>query len=326
MKCINKLTAFMLCGVICVMTLTGCGKTGYDIPYDAYSSNSSFTVLDAAEADKSETFASELCVVNEDYNVSAVDMSQADAAALFSLSDKEVLYAKNAHEVLYPASLTKVMTALVALKNGSGEDMLTASPNVQVTEPGAQLCGLKPGDTMTLNQALRILLMYSANDVAIMIAEQYGGTVDNFCKMMNEEANALGATNCSFVNPNGLTDEMQYVTAYDMYLIFNEACKYELFREIIGMSSYTTVYYDANGGEISFDKTSTNRFLNGDAQAPTGITVLGGKTGTTAAAGHCLILLSSDVSGKSYISIILKSEETDAVYSEMTDLLGLIYE
>ena len=109
-----------------------------------------------------------------------------------------------------------------------------------------------------------------------------------------------------------------------LYLIFNEACKYELFKEIIGMSSYATVYYDANGGEVSFDKPSTNWYFNGEAAAPAGITVLGGKTGTTSAARNCLVLLSSDTSGKSYISVILKSQERAVMYTEMTDLLSII--
>jgi len=309
---------------VCALVLSGCGSEDYALPYNAYSSNSSFTVLSADRADKAETFAADLCVVNENYNESVVDMSEAEAAALFSLNDGEVLYAKNVHEVLYPASLTKVMTALVALKNGNREDILKASANVKITEPGAQVCGLKAGDTMTLDQALRILLLYSANDVAVMIAEQYGGTTEHFCEMMNAEAQALGATNCNFVNPHGLTDENHYITAYDMYLIFNEACKYELFKEIIGMSSYTTVYYDANGREVNFDKKTTNQFLSGAASAPAGITVAGGKTGTTNAAKNCLILLSSDTSGKSYISVILKSSERTTLYTEMTDLLGII--
>lgn len=294
------------------------------MPYDTYSANSSFTVLSADQAGRAGTFAADLCIANENYNESAVDMSEAEAAGLFSLGDKQTLYSKNIHEQLYPASLTKIMTALVALKNGNREDMLTASANVKITESGAQLCGLKEGDKMTLDQALRILLIYSANDVAIMIAEQYGGTTEHFCEMMNEEARAIGATNCNFVNPNGLTDEEHYVTAYDMYLIFNEACKYELFKEIIGMSSYTTVYYDAGGGEISFDKPSTNWYYNGEATPPAGITVLGGKTGTTNAARNCLVLLSSDTSGKSYISIVMKSPERGIMYTEMTDLLGVI--
>lgn len=314
----------MTCICLSTLLLTGCGRGSYEMPYDAYSPNSSYTVLSVDQAGRAETFAADLCIANENYNESAVDMSQAEAAGLFSLRDKQTLYAKNIHEQLYPASLTKVMTALVALKNGNREDVLTASANVKITESGAQLCGLKQGDTMTLDQALRILLMQSANDVAIMIAEQYGGTVEHFCEMMNEEARAIGATNCNFSNPNGLTEETHYVTAYDMYLIFNEACKYELFKEIIGMSSYTTVYYDANGGEISFDKPSTNWYFNGEASAPSGITVLGGKTGTTNAARNCLVLLSSDTSGKSYISVILKSEERGIMYTEMTDLLNVI--
>ncbi len=294
------------------------------MPYDAYSANSSFTVLGADQAGRAETFAADLCIANENYNEDAVDMSEAEAAGLFSLGDKQTLYAKNIHEQLYPASITKVMTALVALKNGNREDVLTASANVTITEPGATLSGLKPGDKMTLDQALRILLIQSANDVAIMIAEQYGGTAEHFCEMMNEEAVSIGATNCNFTNPHGLTEENHYVTAYDLYLIFNEACKYELFKEIIGMSSYATVYYDANGGEVSFDKNSTNWYFNGEAAAPAGITVLGGKTGTTSAARNCLVLLSSDTSGKSYISVILKSQERAVMYTEMTDLLSII--
>lgn len=307
-----------------MLFLTGCGSGGYAMPYDAYSANSSFTVLSADQAGRAETFAADLCIANENYNESAVDMSEAEAAGLFSIGDKQTLYSKNVHERLYPASLTKVMTALVALKNGNREDVLTASANVKITEPGATLSGLKEGDRMTLDQALRILLLQSANDVAVMIAEQYGGTVEHFCEMMNEEARTLGATNCNFVNPHGLTDEEHYITAYDMYLIFNEACKYELFKEVIGMSSYSTVYYDAGGGEISYEKPSTNWYFNGEAVAPTGITVLGGKTGTTSAARNCLVLLSSDTSGKSYISVILKSEERGIMYSEMTDLLTVI--
>lgn len=313
----------MIC-FLCAALLTGCARVQYAMPYDAYAANSSFTVLSADKAGRAETFAANLCVANENVNESAVDMSEAEAAGLFSIGDAKSLYVKNIHEVLYPASLTKVMTALVALKNGNRDDVLTASANVKITETGASLAGLKTGDKMTLDQALRMLLLQSANDVAVMIAEKYGGTVDQFAEMMNEEAVAIGATKSHFTNPHGLTDEEHFVTAYDMYLIFNEACKYELFKEIIGMSAYSTVYYNANGGEISYDKPSTNWYLGGEATAPTGVTVRGGKTGTTNAAGNCLVLLSSDTSGKSYISVILKSKERQIMYAEMTDLLSLI--
>ena len=149
-----------------------------------------------------------------------------------------------------------------------------------------------------------------------------GGSVDNFVDMMNQEARRLGATNTNFVNPHGLTADKHYTTAYDLYLIFNEAIKYETFREIIQMSSYQTTYYDARGNPKSVDKKTTNLFLRGDRQAPANVTVIGGKTGNTSKAGQCLMLLTKDVGGASYISVILRSDST--VYEEMSELLGEI--
>ncbi len=150
------------------------------------------------------------------------------------------------------------------------------------------------------------------------------GSVDAFAEMMNEEALTLGATNSHFINPHGLPDDNHYTTAYDMYLIMNAAVKYSLFNEIIQMDSYTTVYHDKNGAEKEVSVNNTNYYIQGTATAPGGITVIGGKTGTTNAAGHCLILLSRDTSSKPYISIIMRAEDKDALYGQMTDLLGEI--
>ena len=214
--------------------LTGCGNISYTFPYNVNSNVSSFNVLAGTGTGKADAFASDLCVVTEDrMGDGSVDMTQASAAVLFDVNNREVLYSKNAHERLYPASLTKVMTALVALKNASLDTVLTATDSVKINESGAQLCGLKSGDTMTLDQALHILLMYSANDAAMLIAENVGGSVDHFVEMMNEEAMRLGATNTSFANPHGLSDDNHFTTAYDLYLIFNEAIKYDSFNEII---------------------------------------------------------------------------------------------
>ena len=251
-------------------------------------------------------------------------MSSAEAVALFDVNGRNVIFSKNAHERLHPASLTKVMTALVALQNGSLDQTLTATDSVKITESGAQLCGLKAGDTMTLDQALHILLIYSANDAANLIAENVGGSIEHFVEMMNDEAKRIGATNTNFVNPHGLTDENHYTTAYDLYLIFNEAAKYDTFNEIIQMPEYQTVYYDGKGKEKSVEYKSTNRFVKNEAQAPDKINVIGGKTGTTAAAGHCLILLSKDQSGSPYISVILRGDSTDSVYAKMAELLNEI--
>ena len=201
---------------------------------------------------------------------------------------------------------------------------LTASANVANLESGAQVCGLKEGDQMTLDQALHILLIYSANDVAVMIAEGIGGSVEEFADMMNEEALEIGATNTHFVNPHGLSDDNHYTTVYDMYLITNAAVQYERFNEIIRTTEYSTVYYDKNGNSKELNVNSTNYYFQGQAQAPAGITVLGGKTGTTNAAGHCLVLVSRDTSGNPYISVIMRAESREDLYSQMSDLLDEI--
>lgn len=322
MKCIGKLTGIGL--TVCMVFLCGCGSLKYDMAYSSVTDVSSFNVAAGDESTRADAFASGLCITTADLESETVDMSQAEAALLCDLNSTEVLYSKNAHERVYPASLTKIMTALVALENGSLDQTLTATDAVQINESGAQLLGLKTGDTMTLNQALHFLLLYSANDVANLIAENIGGTVDDFVAMMNEEAQALGATNTHFANAHGLTDEEHYTTPYDLYLIFNAAIKYEAFSEIIQTTSYETTYYDKNGAAVEKSITTTNRYIKGDASAPANVNVIGGKTGTTAAAGHCLILLSRDNSGNPYISVIMHSEDGDALYAEMTDLLDEI--
>lgn len=320
----RRMTALVLGLSMVVFLFSGCGNLKYDMDYQSAAKVSSFNVTVGQENGLATPFAADLCVVSGNVDSETVDMTKAEAAVLFDLNGKETLYSKNAHERLYPASLTKVMTALVALKNGSLDQTLTASDAVKITESGAQLCGLKTGDTMTLNQALHILLLYSANDAANLIAENIGGSVDHFVEMMNEEAQRLGATNTHFANAHGLTDEDHYTTPYDLYLIFNEAIKYEAFNEIIHMTSYQTTYHDANGREREVSYTTTNRFLKGDFQAPANVNIIGGKTGTTNAAGHCLMIFSRDAQGAPYISVILKAESNDDVYLQMADLLDEI--
>ena len=305
------------------LNMTGCGKASFAMPYHENTGLSGFNVIENGESVAAlNPFASDLCVIPQDIAFDdSVDMTEAGAAILFGLEEKEILFSKNPHEKLYPASLTKVMTALVALENGNLEQILTATNEVNITEAGAQLCGLKAGDTMTLSQALHILLIYSANDVAMLIAENIGQTVDGFITLMNEKAQEIGATNTHFVNPHGLTDVEHYTTAYDLYLIFNEALKYNTFYEIIHMTSYQTTYQDKNGADKELSFQTTNRFLRGHFQPPSNITVIGGKSGTTNAAGHCLMLLSKDTSGSPYISIILRSKTNDILYTQMIDLL-----
>lgn len=320
MKCTSKKTVFMAFSL--ALLLTGCGQAQFAMPYTADSEVSSFRIVNQEErSETAQPFAAGLCVVNSNITPESVDMSNTSGAGLFDLNRHNVLYAKNVHEKLYPASLTKVMTALVALENGSADSVLTASANVKNLESGATMCGLNEGDQMTLDQALHLLLISSANDAAVMIAEGVAGSTEAFADMMNEKALSLGATNTHFVNPHGLSDEEHYTTVYDMYLIMDAALDYSLFNEIIGMDSYTTVYTDAGGAPKEITVNNSNYYLRGEAEAPSGVTVLGGKTGTTSAAGSCLILLVRDSGSNPYISVILHAESRDILYTQMTDLL-----
>ena len=175
---------------------------------------------------------------------------------------------------------------------------------------------------MTLDQALHYLLIASACDVAVLIAEGVGGSVEEFVAMMNEEARNLGATQTCFKNPHGLTENGHYSTAYDMYLIFNEAMSYSEFTEIIHTVNYNTQYMNASGDYIEKEVHNTSKYLTGDATVPAGMTVIGGKTGTTTAAGSCLIMLARDNTGDPYIAVVMKASGSDDLYTKMGILLS----
>lgn len=250
----------------------------------------------------------------------------AEATLLINNTDNETLYAENVYEKLYPASITKVMTALVTLKNADLSDTVTVSYEAShISEVGASLCGLKEGDKINLKDLLNIFLISSGNDAGIAIAEHVAGSEEAFAKMMNEQAKAIGATHSNFVNSHGLHDENHYTTAYDIYLIFREALKQPIFVDIVATESYKAVYSNSNGDKVEKEFATTNLYLKGNEAMPDGITVIGGKTGTTNKAGSCLVLYSKDKSEKEYISVILKSDSKASLYSQMSYLLKFIY-
>lgn len=310
--------------MIASLILTGCGKLDYSFEFNPRSSVSGFRVVSISDTITATPFSDNLCIIPEDIIREEITLDDCGGACLIDINERECLYSYNAHERLNPASLTKLMTALVAVKNASLDQVLTASNTIQITEYGAQTMNLKQGDSMTLDQALHLLLMYSANDVANLIAENVGGSIEGFVEMMNTQANALGATNTHFMNPHGLTQEDHYSSAYDMYLIMNEVLKYDSITQIMNLSSYQTTYMTGKGEEKEINCKTTNLYLRGEANSPSQVTVLGGKTGTTSAAGHCLVLYSNNTEGKPYISIVLRARDSDSLYNQMTQLLSLI--
>ncbi len=272
---------------------------------------------------KADYFSDGLVIVTEEENSGEDANLDSGASLLINRTDKELIYADNVYDRFYPASLTKLMTALVVLKHGELTDSVTISYNAShITEPGAKLCGFKEGDIIPLEALLKSLLIYSGNDAAVAIADHMSGSVEAFVRMMNEEAGTIGAVHTNFVNPSGLHDDNQYTTAYDIYLMFNELLGYDTFRSIIATDSYTASYQDMRGNSIEKTFQATNQYLTGKSELPQGLTAIGGKTGTTRKAGNCLVLLSKDSADKEYISVILKAANSETLYDQMSYLMS----
>ena len=272
---------------------------------------------------KADSFASTYAVSSGNMSLEGVAISDTTKAGLFDLDHGSVMFAQNIHEKSYPASITKIMTAILAFKHGNMDDIVTIPAEALNQESGSTEIGFQEGDQVTLDELLHGLLIYSGNDAAVAIAQHIGGSVDQFVEMMNQEALELGATNTHFANPSGLQDENHYTTVYDIYLMLQEAMTYPHFLEIAQLSSYNLT---CNRGEqeVTFHLDATDQYLTRLVTAPKNVTVLGGKTGTTSDAGSCLALLSQNAYGEPYISIVFHAANKTNLYTYMNQLLSAI--
>lgn len=209
------------------------------------------------------------------------------AAIVMETSTNTVLYSKNADQALYPASAVKVMTCLVALENSSLDDQvtMTAAGVSGVTDDGANISS-QLDEVFTMEQCLYAIMVASANDIALQVAEHVGGSVDAFVQTMNTRAQELGCTNTVFTNPTGLPDENQHITAHDMALIMEAAMANETFRTIAATTSYTLPATNVSGGErvLTNSFTMINNASDGYYEP-----CIGGKEGYTEASGSTLV-------------------------------------
>ncbi len=267
-----------------------------------------------------ELFASDLCVVMD--QTPPANPLEAGAALFCNITDGEVIYNQSAFERLYPASITKVMTYLVAADRVDWDETVTVTDAMLDLDPASSVAGLKAGDIIAMKDLFYGLLMVSGNDAAQAIALHICGTQEEFAGLMNEKARSLGATGTHFVNAHGLTDEQHYTTAYDIYLIFRETLKDNRFVEILSTPQHTAYYTGAGGSQVEKTWSAGQQYATGEATAPEGFTVIGGKTGTTSAAKNCMVLYSRDSSGKEYISVVLKAPGREALYENLNALFS----
>lgn len=324
MKCISKRKLLCCCVSIAAIFISGCSVSSTELnqAYDIYETGKTVGIS-TTTADDVSYFSKDLCV-SEDINIGIEDTNSevAEGAGVFNLATNTVTYSKNLYEKLYPASTTKILTAYIALKYCDLNEMVTVSENAVNQTTDSSICNLNAGDVISMRYLLYGLMLRSGNDAAIAIAEHISGDVDSFAVLMNQEAKALGATNSNFVNPNGLPDENHYTTIYDMYLIFQAALQNETFVTIISTVSTDVTYYNKSGEAVSQSWSNTNQYLLGKQTAPDGITVVGGKTGTTGEAGYCLVLYSYNSENQPIISIVFKADCKSNLYLLMNEMLA----
>ncbi len=221
-------------------------------------------------------------------NTQAYVTIDAPVALLMDANTGKILYEKNAHEKIYPASTTKIMTAILALENRNLSHVAKVSYNAIFSVPvGYSNANLQLDEELTMEQLLNVLLIPSANDAANVIAEDIGGSVESFASMMNTKALEIGCKNTHFVNANGVHNEEHYSTAYDLALMGQYAMKNEDFRRIVSTVRYTLPITN------KYEKAdriflTTNNLINSKSNQYYEYCI-GTKTGYTDAAKNCIV-------------------------------------
>lgn len=242
----------------------------------------------------------------EDYpNVACIEALVVDAGG-------NVMFDRNASVPMPMASITKIMTALVAIESGVPLDSV-ATVSKTAAEITGSVAGYREGEQVTLRDLLKALLVHSGNDSAIVIAELVGGSLEGFVGMMNQKAVELGLTNTHFANPHGLDEEGHYSTAYDLVQIAKRAWQYQLFRDIVGSTSVTLPV-----GGVSTTMYSTDELLNVYPG------MRGVKTGFTYGAGNAF-LGCAQRGGTFVYTVVLGTESSDARFVATSGLLDWAY-
>lgn len=258
-----------------------------------------------------------------DYNPDKIK-TNSPSVILTDANTGKILYSKNAFEKRFPASTTKLMTAILTLENCKLSDVATVSHNAIFSIPiGYSHASLKEGEKLTIEQLLNVLLIPSANDAAVVLAEHIAGSVENFSEMMNNKAKELGCVNTHFVNPNGIHDENHYSCAYDLAIIGRYAMKFEDIMRIAKVNQYTLPKTN------KYDKTdrifnSTNGLINKNSEYynkyATGL-----KTGYTDKSGYCIVTTANQ-GDVELLAVVLGSESIDDRYEDCNTLFDYCFE
>ncbi len=277
-----------------------------------------------APVSKYKGFASDLAVVYDSSDSADSYLLNAKGGILVDVTSNDVIYKKNIFGRVYPASTTKILTSLLSIENSDIKEIRTMGDEVIINTPNASLCDFRVGDNISFDIVLHGTLMISGNDAAAALALFAADSMSEFVDMMNAKAHKLGATGSVFVNPHGLHDAGHYTTPYDMYLIFNECIKNSYFMDVVGCEKYYDTFSRTTAVKtyvIAADYKSTNPFISGSVATPDGVTVYGGKSGTTDEAASCYINC-FEYKGHTFIEAVFGCESKAKCNSDLVFLIN----
>lgn len=255
-----------------------------------------------------------------------------NAVFVYERTSGTLIYSYNADEIIYPSSMVKMMTALVALENGNLDDVVTVTRSaLDSVAIGSVSAGLVRGEEISLRDLLYCMMVASANDASAVIAEYIGGSQENFIRMMNEKAVSIGCTDTNFSNVHGLHDADTYTTVRDICRIVLEGLENESFKAMFEAETYTVPA--TNKSEERFVVTTNYMMSTEETKRYFDARVTGGKTGATDQAGRCLAV-TADVKGMDVVAIVMGAKATYEVeglvlktfgsFEEMTQILDFV--
>ena len=324
MHFINRLKRYLLVSVLCVTTV-------FSMPVQAKTKSKSNAQKAAEQAAAAALQAEVDARYNKEIdsnsweNWPAGPQVYAESAIVMEASTGTILYAKGIDEQHYPASITKIMTVLLALENCQMDEEVTFSHNaVYSIDYGSSSIARDEGEVLTVEECLYAIMLESANECANAIAEHISGSTEEFANLMNQRAAELGCTNTHFANPSGLPNEDHYTSAHDMALITSEATKHEEFRKISGTSRYVLRATNKKSDELLMNNHhymisgyKTSKYLDP--------TVFAGKTGYTTAALNTLVTCATR-NGMDLVVVTMKSQGTAEkgvpIYPDTQNLLN----
>lgn len=302
---LKRTVALLLCGV---MLLTGTGITTLTIPANAVTAQATQTKWPSGP--KKNSLSS-------------------DSAIVMELSTGTILYEKNSHKKHYPASITKILTSMLLAENTSMNETVTVSSTAAYgIETGSSTIFSEPGEKLSVEQCLNAIMLESANEVCLAVAEHISGSISNFVGLMNKRVKDLGLKDTHFNNPNGLPDPKHYTTAYDMAVIARQAMKSSAFRKACGTRRYVCAKTNKHKQERTWQ--NHHQMINGWRYPKYEYKyAIGGKTGYTHVAQNTLVTY-GEKNGMELVCVIMKAagpkQGEPNEYTDTTKLLNYGFE